>query len=320
MPGQQPLKALDATGTTYTSLHWLNAAAGLQMIPRAAPSTFRAFRPLSRQQFQLHQLRTMSSFKLSKDIFNPQLYKSIQDIWFEGHPLGTKGLDQDVAKRWFMLQGQDRDAFDSVCRSNFVRALEAIGPEHMSNPSPEPFLEEIQDALQKNPRDQGSQAAWTALSIILLLDQMSRNVYRSNEGLRKVYTHYDKIAFSLVNILLSADSPVIRPDLHPQWHNSIVHRHWFYMPLMHSEDLGSHKKALDIMEQMGEDLKKLGVSDEEMAFAAQEVKFEKEHMEIIEKFGRYPHRNVALGREMTYEETSFMKEGGATFGVSQEDR
>jgi uncharacterized protein (DUF924 family) len=262
----------------------------------------------------------MSSFTLNKDIFNPQLYKSIQDVWFEGHPLGSKGLNMDTAKRWFMLQGQDKEAFDSVCRGNFEDALEAIGPENMSKPTAEPFLQEIQDAIQRNPTDQGSQAAWTALSIILLLDQMARNVYRSNEGLRKVYNHYDKIAFSLVNTLLSSETPIVRPDLHPQWRNSIAHRHWFYMPLMHSEDLESHKKALEMMQQMNEDLKKLDVSDEVKAFADQEVKFEKEHMEIIEKFGRYPHRNGALGRTMTDEEKSFLQEGGATFGVAQEDK
>ena len=76
----------------------------------------------------------------------------------------------------------------------------------------------------------------------LLLDQMPRNLYRDEEGLRKVYTHYNEMSYALSRKLL-ADKKMV--DLHPQWKHSAAHRLWFYMPLMHSE-----MEAHDIMDEI----------------------------------------------------------------------
>lgn len=265
------------------------------------------------------QRRAMSSFALNKDIFNPSLYKQVQNVWFEGHALGSQDISMDVVQRWFLAPPEEKLRFDKICRNNFAHALEAIGPEEFPNPSAEPFLDEIHESVQRNPTDDGADAAWTALSIIILLDQISRNIYRTNEGQRKIYTHYDKIAYSLVNTLMSPETPIVRPDLHPQWRLSLAHRQWFYMPLMHSEDLDAHKILDDIFAKFREDLGKEDGYESMKQFLERSMKSEKDHRDILEKFGRYPHRNGALGRESTDEERKFLAGGGATFGVAQEE-
>jgi len=90
---------------------------------------------------------------------------------------------------------------------------------------------------------------------------------------------------------------------------------WFYMPLMHSESLEDHDLYLKLMEDLMQDLRSRG---DEAAIAAAErtLNVEKKHKDIIEQFGRYPHRNAAMGREKTEQERKYLTEGGATFGTS----
>lgn len=260
----------------------------------------------------------MSSFVLDKRIFNPSLYKQLQDVWFEGVDLGAQNLDQKVVQRWFMASPEEKVVFDGVCRDNFGHALEAIGPDKFPNPNAEPFLRQLQDLMQEHPEGDGAEVAWTTLSMVLLLDQMSRNIFRTNEGLAKVYGHYDRISFSLAKTLLSPESPIARPDLHPQWRLSVPHRTWFYLPLLHSEQTQAHDWYDGILAKFEEDMTQQNGSDDMKQFLQQAKKAEKEHREILDRFGRYPHRNAALGRETTVEEKQFLEEGGATFGVAQD--
>ncbi len=69
-------------------------------------------------------------------------------------------------------------------------------------------------------------------------------------------------------------------------------RAFLYMPFMHSESLAIHDVALELFSQEG---------------LEKEYTFEKRHQAIIERFGRYPHRNSVLGRESTAEEAAFLK-------------
>ncbi len=70
------------------------------------------------------------------------------------------------------------------------------------------------------------------------------------------------------------------------------------MPHMHSESLKVHEAALELFAGPG---------------LEDNLDFEKRHMAIIERFGRYPHRNKALGRASTDEEIAFLKEPGSSF-------
>ncbi|KAF2277464.1 DUF924-domain-containing protein [Westerdykella ornata] len=264
--------------------------------------------------------RKMSTFTLPKSVFNPSLYHRARDIWFKDQPLSKRSVDISVLKRWFLLAGDDRDAFDSVCARNFSEALDAISPERFPNPSAEPFLREIEDILEGRNADERvaargkDEAAWTALSLVILLDQMSRNLFRTSEGLRKVYAHYDVISKGFVDALMAPKSPLGRIDEYPLWKDSIGYRHWFYMPWMHSEDPEAHERLETILGKLSEEEKE----EEVRAFIASEVDAARKHKDIIDRFGRYPHRNGALGRESTEEEKQFLRSGGDTFGVKQD--
>ncbi|KAF2109532.1 hypothetical protein BDV96DRAFT_615836 [Lophiotrema nucula] len=262
----------------------------------------------------------MSVFKLDRAIWNPSLYNNIRTVWFEGVPLPAKELDMKILQRWFQAPPEERAKFDQKCRDNFATALESIGPSKLKNPEDAtPFLGEIQQAVQQDPADGGAEAAWTALCIVLLVDQLARNIYRTNEGLRLVYNHYDKIAYSLLTALSDGSKgPIGRPDKHPQWKRSPAHRMWFYLPFEHQESLETHDTVDEILKSMENDLGEVGESDVRTQVIQAGLRTAKEHRDILERFGRYPHRNGALGRESTKEETQFLAEGGATFGVSQD--
>jgi uncharacterized protein (DUF924 family) len=70
------------------------------------------------------------------------------------------------------------------------------------------------------------------------------------------------------------------------------------MPYMHSESRLIHEKALTLFEQAG---------------LENNLDFEKRHLAIIERFGRYPHRNAILGRQSTAEEVVFLEQPGSSF-------
>ncbi|OAL07245.1 DUF924-domain-containing protein [Phaeosphaeriaceae sp. SRC1lsM3a] len=269
--------------------------------------------PAIRSVSNLFPRRTMSTspFKLDPAVFNATLYKNLTDVWLPDVDTSGNELDFEVIKKWFAGTPEERAAFDSLCRDNFAHALEAIGPDRISTHTAQPFLDEV-ERVKKDENDE--QAAWTALSLAILLDQIPRNLYRDDAGLRKVYNHYDRISYAFARKLLSS-SP--RVDLHPQWRNSAAHRIWFYTPLMHSEEIEAHDFMDGILEEARKEFEQREDCQATKMFLGEQVKSEKEHRDILDRFGRYPHRNGALGRESTEEEKRFLEEGGATFGVEQ---
>jgi uncharacterized protein (DUF924 family) len=255
------------------------------------------------------------AFILDPAIFNAMLYRQVTDIWFPGMDTSGQEIDMSVAKRWFMGTPEERLAFDGQCRNAFAHALEAVGPDSFPEADAQPFLDEIARVAETDGQENG---AWTALSLTLLLDQMPRNIYRTPSTLRLVYTHYDRIAYSLVRALLSPSSPISRPDLSPLFRLSAAHRLWFYLPLMHSEDLQAHDFADSIRTEYVKEVEGLEGYKGTKMFLEGHQKAASDHRDILEKFGRYPHRNAALGRESTVEEVEFLEGGGATFGVGEE--
>ncbi|KAF2133060.1 DUF924-domain-containing protein [Dothidotthia symphoricarpi CBS 119687] len=250
----------------------------------------------------------MSTSTLNKTIFTPALYTQVTDLWLQDTPLDGSSVDETVIKRWFAGTPDERLAFDATCKARFGAALHSIGPSNLPNASTAPFLHD----LQQHSSD-SSAAAWTALSQVILLDQIPRNIFRTDDTLKTVYTHYDALASSLTTTLLSSS----RPDLHPQWRASTAHRMWFYLPLMHSEDLAAHDTLKRILDEFDQELATRDGCEASKYMIKQQFKAEQEHREILERFGRYPHRNGALGRESTEEERVFLEGGGATFGVVQ---
>lgn len=117
-----------------------------------------------------------------------------------------------------------------------------------------------------------------ALAEVILLDQFSRNLFRG-EG--EAFAQ-DEYALELARCMIARGQDVELP---------LEKRQFAYMPFMHSESVAAHEEALKLFEIIG----------------GESLKYEIEHKNIIDKFGRYPHRNQALGRESTPEEIEFLK-------------
>ncbi len=241
-------------------------------------------------------------------------------MWFSGVDASGRDFDMSITKRWFAGTPEERLVIDGQCRETCAHALEAIDPQSFPKANAQPFLDEIVRVAEEGKKTEGAtgeEAAWTALSFVLLLDQMPRNIYRTEEGLRLVYTHYDRMGYALVRSLLSPSSPIPRPDTHPVLRLSAAHRTWFYLPLMHSEQLSAHDLADAILAEFAQELEGLDGYNSTKMWLENYQKSAKDHRDILERFGRYPHRNTALGRVSTEEERRFIEDGGATFGVAQ---
>jgi uncharacterized protein (DUF924 family) len=120
---------------------------------------------------------------------------------------------------------------------------------------------------------------------VIVLDQFSRNIYR---GRPEAFAN-DSLALALAQeaIAREVDSSL-----------SSDQRAFLYMPFMHSESLAIHDWALELFSAPGLETT-LG--------------FEIKHRAIIERFGRYPHRNAILGRTSTAEEVEFLAQPGSSF-------
>ena len=123
------------------------------------------------------------------------------------------------------------------------------------------------------------------LAEIIVLDQFSRNLYRGQA-----------IAFAQDGMALALAQEAIKQPyfdtLPSQWRKFII------MPFMHSESAMIHERYLPLFEQLND---------------ATTLDFELRHKEIIDKFGRFPHRNDTLDRETTEEEESFLKQPNSSF-------
>ncbi|KAJ6261698.1 hypothetical protein Dda_2496 [Drechslerella dactyloides] len=249
---------------------------------------------------------------LNRAIFNGTLYQSIRDLWFDGVPWGTKSPTEEATQRWFQGTKEQKAEFDKLCFQKLNPAVVALSPTQFpiaglsDTEIAEPFVAEIVAA-----DNGGEESTKTALSFMILLDQIPRNLYRTKETLRLVFDHYDPIAVSLARHLATAD-PTTRLDMHPSIRHSLTYRMWFYMPLMHSERLADHRIHQEYLDK----LEKENSDDEEVStMLARMQYFTKMHTDIIEKFGRYPYRNEYLGRESTDEEKKWLEDGGPRFGV-----
>ncbi|HQZ12404.1 MAG TPA: DUF924 family protein [Devosia sp.] len=118
---------------------------------------------------------------------------------------------------------------------------------------------------------------------IIVLDQFSRQLFR---GQARAFAQ-DSMALALAQeaVALGVDRQLTHP---PQ-------RQFLYMPYMHSESLVVHEEAVRLFTEMDN---------------ADVLKFEMAHLEVLQRFGRYPKRNEALGRTSTPEEIEYMATPG----------
>lgn len=140
------------------------------------------------------------------------------------------------------------------------------------------------------PAQSGALGHWvnevvSGVALCLLLDQYPRNAFR---GTPRAFASDDRarqVSQSLIDNEL--DATMIK-----------VQRAFVYMPFMHAEDMAGQDRSVALFETLGD---------------ANNLDFAIRHREIIERFGRFPHRNAILGRKSTPEEIAFLKQPNSSF-------
>lgn len=130
---------------------------------------------------------------------------------------------------------------------------------------------------------------------IILLDQMTRATGR---GTSAAFAG-DRKALAACKAGMASGADARLPAAHCLF---------FYMPLEHSEDLADQHLCVSVFDKL-----QTRFPDRAQAFA-DSADYARKHLEIIVKFGRFPHRNQILGRAATEEEEQFLHQGGARFG------
>lgn len=162
---------------------------------------------------------------------------------------------------WF----KKSDAFDAKIRDRFLADVEAAS---------------------RGEYDGWQDDADGALALIILLDQMPRNLYRGDP---RTYAT-DARAMEVARYALAQGFDMQQP---------VERRLFYYMPFEHCEDLEDQELCIKLMaERIGDD---------------NYVHYAKLHRDVIARFGRFPHRNEILGRPSTDEELAFLKEPNSSF-------
>lgn len=140
----------------------------------------------------------------------------------------------------------------------------------------------------------GALAAWredaaACLALVLALDQLPRNIFR---GSARAFAT-DDAALSAAKVAVArGDDRAMRP----------VERLFLYLPFEHAESLAEQRRACELIEPLA------GYPETDDTY-----RYALAHLRVIERFGRFPHRNAALGRPSTPEELEFLKQPGSGF-------
>ena len=140
-----------------------------------------------------------------------------------------------------------------------------------------------------------SGSAESALALVLLLDQFTRNVYRGTPRAFAGDSRARAVATAAVERGFDRQLPLDR-------------RHFFYLPFEHSEDVGDQRRSVALFRSWAE-----AHDGAQRDQALAQMTYVYRHQEIVERFGRFPHRNAILGRESTAEELAFLNEPHSSF-------
>jgi uncharacterized protein (DUF924 family) len=157
------------------------------------------------------------------------------------------------------------------------------------------FVSRVEAALA------GELASWAdgprrRLSLIILLDQFPRNIYRGSA--RAFEGDEQALGLALSGMQSGADAA-----LDP------VERIFFYMPLQHAETREVQDESVAAYRRL------LTEAPQALrAFFEGALRSAENHRALIEQFGRFPHRNESLGRTSTPQEFEWLRQGGSTFG------
>jgi len=147
----------------------------------------------------------------------------------------------------------------------------------------------------------GELAAWeqdpqSSVALVVLLDQFPRNLFR---GTAEAF-QYDSRALAVASRAVAAD--------HPK-RLSVPEQGMLLMPYEHSEDASVQRAGVALLRKL------LDRADQSWKpFVRGSLDFAVQHLEIVERFGKFPHRNAVLGRSSTPAEQAYLDGGGESFG------
>lgn len=146
----------------------------------------------------------------------------------------------------------------------------------------------------------GELDAWRAtpeglLALVLLTDQFPRNIYRDTPDAFRFDPQARKLCLEALD---TGTDQALRP----------IQRVFLYLPLEHSENLQHQQRCVELFEALARE-----VPDQWRGTFKGFTGFAEKHLVIIERFGRFPHRNAILGRPSTDEELQFLQQPGSSF-------
>jgi len=135
----------------------------------------------------------------------------------------------------------------------------------------------------------GKLAGWeeeadSALALVIVLDQFPRNMFRGTA--RAFATDRPALAAATAAVEQGFDRLPVPAE-----------RTFFYLPFEHAEDIAAQRRSLEFFRSIDPD----------------DMQWAKRHHDVIERFGRFPHRNALFGRASTPEEIEFLKQPGSSF-------
>ncbi|MBO9538872.1 DUF924 family protein [Herbaspirillum sp.] len=180
----------------------------------------------------------------------------------------------EVATRQKALWWSKNPEIDADCRQRFEPLLQEAAANRLAD-------------WADTPR--------SMLALLVLLDQFPRNIYRDTA---QAFA-FDELARRHSHLALAMGIDQQLPA---------IARVFVYLPLEHSEDIDDQLYALDLFRALA---KQAGAADKETfdGFAD----YAKRHHQVIERFGRFPHRNKLLGRASSAEESAFLQQPGSSF-------
>jgi uncharacterized protein (DUF924 family) len=197
--------------------------------------------------------------------------EDVLGVWF-----GDPGESAEArGKRWFMPD----PAFDDALRRRFGDLLAEAARGKL-------------DAWKATPRG--------ALALVILLDQMSRNIFR---GTPRAFAQ-DQRALAVARAMIATGQDRAL---------SFIERTFVLLPFEHEEDREVQREAVAAFEALHAEAVAAGAPADELGALATGVDFARRHAVIIERFGRFPHRNAILERTSTGEEVEFLQQPGSRF-------
>jgi uncharacterized protein (DUF924 family) len=176
--------------------------------------------------------------------------QDVLDFWFS----------ERAKKSWF----ERSDAFDDECRTR---------------------LGDAAAAAKSGDLDSWTATAEGALALVILLDQIPRNIFR---GTPDAFASDDK-ALSLAKAAIGKGFDTATPS---------DRRNFLYLPFQHSERLEDQERGMELFATNN---------------VADGLLWMTRHRDVIARFGRFPHRNAILGRASTPEELDFLQQPGSSF-------